>query len=318
MRAIRRRDLVGLLAWILTAEFVVGMVGLVIARHEGTSDVVEWVAVSLTAVLATVHWVRRDDPPRWLGGLGLLWVELTIVEAIASDPDPGSSGFLHILLVWVGVVAFGFLPRRQAWVHTTLAIAATAAYWVLDDTPLVEVLVAGVLLAGTVVGVGLLLALLVDEARDHARTDVLTGVANRRGLLAALDDAVEDTSHTDRPLSLLLLDLDGFKRVNDELGHAAGDELLQRTTAAWQSALRDEDVIGRLGGDEFLVVLPDADESAAARIADRLVELTPRAVGVTIGNATVADGETGDAALARADAVLYARKRGRGRPAALG
>jgi diguanylate cyclase (GGDEF)-like protein len=164
------------------------------------------------------------------------------------------------------------------------------------------------MLLGTLAGIGLLFANLVDEARERAHTDDLTGVSNRRGILAALDDAGRTAAATGDPLSLLVLDLDGFKDVNDRDGHAAGDALLRAACDAWRGVLREGDHIGRIGGDEFVVVAPDAGEAGAAVLADRMRAATPGGITVSIGTAALGRGEAPTAALRRADIALYAEK----------
>lgn len=116
---------------------------------------------------------------------------------------------------------------------------------------------------------------------------------------------------------MLALDLDGFKILNDTEGHQVGDEVLQRFVFILERASRQDDVVGRLGGDEFLLLLPEADAVVADRVADRVHAQLHRAVvpvTVSIGIATTFGGEAPQTVLARADAALYAAKRdGRGR-----
>jgi diguanylate cyclase (GGDEF)-like protein len=307
--ALRRRDLVGVLGWALVVGTLLGLVD--VALHDTTPTPDQWIGIAATGLLAVWCRRRRQSAPRWLGDATLVWISLLLLATIAQAPDPTASGFLHVLLVWIGVLAFGFLPRRRAWAHVGWITVAAAGIWISDGTATVDVVIAAVLLLGTLAGVGLLVAVLVGEARENAHTDVLTGVPNRRGILAELGDAVETAARTQQPLSLLILDLDGFKEVNDDQGHAAGDELLQRAAEAWNGALRGRDRIGRLGGDEFLVVLPDADDEGAALAAARLRAATPGEVQVTVGRSTIRDHEGIDDALRRADADLYARKRAR-------
>ncbi|MGS2617182.1 GGDEF domain-containing protein [Micromonospora sp. LZ34] len=154
-----------------------------------------------------------------------------------------------------------------------------------------------------------------SQLRALAALDPLTGALNRRGL-------AEFTSHLFRGgcrpgPSLLCLDLDDFKLVNDRLGHAAGDELLRRTVAAARDVLRVEDAIARVGGDEFVVVLVDAEQSIAASIASRIDAAVRQHTGVSIGAATAPyDGDTLDALMAVADQRLYRVKQERHRAAA--
>ena len=145
------------------------------------------------------------------------------------------------------------------------------------------------------------------------REDPLTGVANRRAILTQLAGLVSAARRHGRPLSVAVLDLDHFKRVNDEYGHQAGDLVLVAAVAAMGRRLRAEDQLGRLGGEEFLVLLPDTGPAAARRVADALRRQVaaadaPVPVTASLGVATW-EGETPEALLHRADQALYAAKR---------
>jgi two-component system, cell cycle response regulator len=156
--------------------------------------------------------------------------------------------------------------------------------------------------------------------------DPLTGALNRRGILAVLRRERERALRTGGPLSVLMLDVDGFKELNDTYGHAIGDEVLQQIARAIVDAVRVVDHVGRIGGDEFVVAVPDGDAAAAAALAARLrvLRLGPLAVGegghlrvaVSVGAATMEIGESLDTLLARADAEMYRCKRARARAAA--
>jgi diguanylate cyclase (GGDEF)-like protein len=146
------------------------------------------------------------------------------------------------------------------------------------------------------------------------REDALTGLLNRRAILAQLGGMVSGARRHRHALSVAMVDLDGFKGINDAYGHAAGDQVLVAAVRAMRARLRAEDHLGRLGGEEFLVVLPDTDAEAALSVAEKLrrhVAAAPGPVRVTcsVGVATWA-GETPEALLQRADEALYAAKQG--------
>ncbi|MBU2669926.1 GGDEF domain-containing protein [Actinoplanes bogorensis] len=144
--------------------------------------------------------------------------------------------------------------------------------------------------------------------------DSLTGLPNRAQLWRRLAEVA------DRPYSMLLVDLDGFKQVNDTLGHLAGDELLCFVAERLRAACGPTATVARLGGDEFAVLLPDADEHAARTVADAVrssfhqdVHLTtgPVRVGGSLGTAVATPNCTPDEVLATADAAMYANKHAR-------
>ncbi len=152
-----------------------------------------------------------------------------------------------------------------------------------------------------------------------AATDVLTGLANRRHFYEALQKAISLARRHGAPLSLVSLDLDGLKRVNDSAGHEAGDEVLASFAALLAALCRAEDLPARLGGDEFSVLLPSMELAGALGLAERLLAavracaaLEQRGVTVSAGVAQWTPDELLDELLRRADEALYAAKRGGG------
>jgi two-component system cell cycle response regulator len=147
--------------------------------------------------------------------------------------------------------------------------------------------------------------------------DTLTRMANRRYILTQLGALVSGARRHGRPLSAAIIDIDHFKAVNDRYGHAAGDEVLVAVAKALRGHLRAEDHLGRLGGEEFLALLPDTDAEAAARVVEKLrcevgrVDVVhdgvPLRVTVSIGTATWEE-EAAEELLQRADDALYAAK----------
>jgi diguanylate cyclase (GGDEF)-like protein len=158
-----------------------------------------------------------------------------------------------------------------------------------------------------------------DSARASARSDPLTGVANRRAMLERIYYEIARHSRTRRSFAVLVLDLDGFKLLNDRFGHLAGDDLLREVARAVQLAIRDQDTLARMGGDEFCVLAPETSAAGATTLAKRATEAVGRVtVGIeTLGaSAGVAlfpvDGRTAAALLNAADQrLLEAKRRGR-------
>jgi diguanylate cyclase (GGDEF)-like protein len=152
------------------------------------------------------------------------------------------------------------------------------------------------------------------QLRELARVDELTGLPNRRAWAAELPRAMERSRRDGSPLSVAVLDLDRFKRFNDEFGHPAGDRLLKGASAAWRAALRATDELVRYGGEEFVVLLPGADSHEAATVMERLRPVTPAGQTFSAGIATWDALETSDELVARADRALYhAKNQGRDR-----
>lgn len=152
-----------------------------------------------------------------------------------------------------------------------------------------------------------------------ANTDALTGTANRRKLLDLGERECKRALRDARPLAVLAIDVDHFKQVNDTHGHAAGDLVLKVVVACCQSQLRNNDVLGRLGGEEFAVVLPGADAASGLRVAERIRERIANApivfdgrairVTVSIGLSTFDGVKPFETLLTDADAALYRAKR---------
>jgi diguanylate cyclase (GGDEF)-like protein len=126
-----------------------------------------------------------------------------------------------------------------------------------------------------------------EALRGHALTDPLTQIANRRSLLERAEYEIERHRRARTSFALVMLDLDGFKRLNDRFGHPAGDSLLRDVAASLQQAMRAQDTVARFGGDEFCVLAPETDADGIARLADRVSEAVNR---VTVGLETVRAG----------------------------
>jgi diguanylate cyclase (GGDEF)-like protein len=176
-------------------------------------------------------------------------------------------------------------------------------------------------LAGALVEQGAT-ALALVRARSEAGTDAVTGAMNHRAMRRRLDEEIGRAMRTGGPLSCLLLDLDDFKLVNDRHGHAAGDALLREVVQALVGEFRAFDRVARYGGDEFVVILPNAEldsaAAAATRALERLQALTSYAeaegVSASIGVAQWSPRMRTDELLAACDAALLRSKReGKGR-----
>lgn len=143
--------------------------------------------------------------------------------------------------------------------------------------------------------------------RVEAHTDELTGAFNRRGFMIKAGMEFRRAERYERPLTIAVLDLDKFKEVNDESGHAAGDDVLKSVSAQWMSLSRPTDLVGRLGGDEFAMLMPETDaESAMAMMRRMRVHARhPWSWGVV----QVTPGESVQEALDRADQAMYDDKR---------
>jgi len=225
---------------------------------------------------------------------GLAWQSATAVGIVGLGP----------VLVSVGLYGAHFFPLAAARAHAALVIglatvgAVAAAPTGFGVPWLIAVLAAGILTEAQ--------GRLSARMRAAASTDPLTGVANRRAWEASAARSLAHALRSGEPLTIAVLDLDGFKQVNDTEGHSAGDDLLRRLTALWSARLRGADLLGRHGGDEFVLCLPATDAPGAVEVLDRLTDGAP--ASWSVGTATAGDGDTLETLLARADAALYRDK----------
>ncbi len=156
------------------------------------------------------------------------------------------------------------------------------------------------------------------QLRHKADTDVLTGLANRASLLPELSRALAVSVRESQPLCVIMADLDLFKKVNDSYGHQAGDQVLRDTAVRMRTALRDFDLVGRYGGEEFIALLQNTSLEVARQIAERVrmrvgehpFEITDGSINVTLsqGIALAHEGDTVESVIERADTAMYAAK----------
>ena len=306
-----------------------------------------WLAAAVAGILLYEFSSRflelAHSAPRLDALLGLFRWPLAAIALCAAVPalSPGwwvedalSLLFLAMapLLIAAGVLAWQQGSRRGgyylcAWIPGLLFVIVRVAqlelHWPLP-TWLTFALPAAFALASVVLSFGLADHTLSirherDIAHRLAERDVLTGALNRRAILAFLRVAFRHARESGEPLSLLFLDLDHFKRINDNYGHRAGDRCLRGVIAPIASELRHGDALGRYGGEEFLVVLPGAAATDAEIVAERIrgrvqampllvsgtrIDLT-LSVGVTALDASVG---TPEDLIERADAALYRSK----------
>jgi len=167
-----------------------------------------------------------------------------------------------------------YAGRRQA----MLLAALSAGVWLLADftagheyTQVFFVFWDMIMHLGLLVAVAYFMTenrMLLDHESAMARTDSLTGAANRRAFLDALDTELKRVARYERPMGIAYLDLDNFKQVNDAQGHDVGDRLLRTVVVTMRARIRSTDLIGRLGGDEFAVLMPETAEQEAKEVID--------------------------------------------------
>ena len=274
---------------LLPALFAVGLMLTLAWRDPALAGLLLFILVSVLTTVALYL------PPRWLlamallVALGITWVAVALEGRLTLPVDgPVQQALTVLFLLWT--------LAKTASVH----VAGTAMRMQLDASHA-------------------RLADALEQVRQLAEVDVLTGLANRRRLMAALETERARCLREGGTFSLAMLDIDHFKRINDSHGHPLGDQVLATVAALLRAGLRAPDLVGRYGGEEFLLLLPGAATAGdAAQTAERLRQLIAGhawegvaaglQVTVSVGVATSAPGEPVDRLLERADRGLYQAK----------
>jgi diguanylate cyclase (GGDEF)-like protein len=273
-----------------------------------------FVAIACVALLLTVG---PRLPLRALWWLGPFGVSL-IAYAIATTPPGEGEGAL--LYIWPVLWVAYFYGRREtiaivAWTAVVQGIALIHAGGVADRW--IDVVVSVAIVAAVVHALSARNRRLVARLEEEARVDKLTGVLNRRGFEERAALEVERSRREGHPVAAATFDIDWFKRVNDEWGHEKGDRVLEALGEVLTAETRAVDVVARIGGEEFVTLLPDCDLAQVERYAERVRACFAAAEPAGLPDVTVSAGVTAalapesvEALLAVADSALYAAKRG--------
>ncbi len=254
-------------------------------------------------------------------------VTFTIAAATAAtDAMTGLPvGYALVYLLPVSLAAWRLRPWAVALTVGSAALAPMLEIVLgLNRHGWVELVVGAAVRVATLTIVVLLVRALhgsLERERRLALLDPLTGVANRRAFRAAADSEIERARRYGHPLSVLFADIDDFKAVNDSFGHDAGDEVLVAVAKSLSNSVRANDVVARVGGDEFVVLLPETGEAGAHQVASVVDRVTNRIGGqgrpisVSVGAVTFRYPPADVAELVRrSDDAMYAAKRaGKGR-----
>jgi len=300
-------------------------------------------ALLLVVALVVERVLPRSRHPRLeiAGGLltvvGLTYLITAALRHAPTEQSPHPASFvpsMHQLIPGaIFVVSLIWFRRRllrentafdsalytAAWLNVAAQLSASQSEHMLD-APFVFAQALTVLSYTIALGGALLdNARLFEQVRHLAVSDPLTGLANYRRLLDVLENETERTNRNGRPFALLLLDLDGLKRINDTYGHLVGSQAICRTADILRIHCRSIDTAARYGGDEFALVLPETQEEDAQRVADRIREVMGNdeekpqlsaSIGIAIYRGM---GERTEKLISEADEKLYVEKAKRGR-----
>jgi diguanylate cyclase (GGDEF)-like protein/putative nucleotidyltransferase with HDIG domain len=307
-------------AYLFGAGGILGVLS-VVAPHNPHVDELGGLATAAVALAAAgLSLLGGERIPVWgfhaFLALGTLLVSAGIYFG-GMSPTPQI-----LFYIWNSLFVFYFFSRAAALLHVAFIALAYAAVLLLVP-PAFPPVANWLLTVGTVAVAGVFLYLLkarleamVWKLADAARTDPLTGLLNRRGFHERFEQEMDRARRTGRPLGVLVGDLDDFKSVNDRLGHAGGDEALKRLGAILTNAKRQIDTVGRMGGEEFAVLVPESDEHGAYLLAERIrhrvrARLSGGGPPITISFGVAsfpAHAEDGEALLNAADQAVYAAK----------
>jgi diguanylate cyclase (GGDEF)-like protein len=234
------------------------------------------------------------------------------IVALSLWATGGATSFVQPVMIFTALFISYFFPPRLAWPLNLLFVYAYATPLMYDSHAVelgypARLVMFGVAVAGATIAIQFLKGRLVRaelHQRSMAERDPLTGVSNRR----AFDAALTNAASTGDPYALILIDLDDFKRVNDEQGHPAGDEVLCSVALAASTIARKGDCVARLGGDEFAVLAPGAGASGVLRLLRDLRDAIDHPATFAAG-LVPDDARTPDELVAHADARLLAQKR---------
>jgi diguanylate cyclase (GGDEF)-like protein len=274
------------------------------------------------AVLAVLVLLAYERIPLW--GFHVVALLDTALFTAAAYGWGSMSSYGPLPYVWVTGFVFYFFSRPAALVHLSI-IAAGYALALAQESPPENPLDGWIATVATLLVTGYLLSVVRDRLAqliaglsDAAHHDPLTDLLNRRGFQEVFDVELERARRAEEPLSLIVGDLDRFKRVNDAHGHAAGDDVLRRVADAIRGAKRGFDRAARIGGEEFAILAPNSDEHGAYMLAERIRAAVHEAFAdqrdsqltVSFGISThPLHGQSADGLLRTADQALYAAKR---------
>jgi diguanylate cyclase (GGDEF)-like protein len=256
-------------------------------------------------VAAAIVWLLARRIP--VLGFELLAACGTLVTSgvVANATTHGGMMIAAFSYPWIAIYAAHFFPRRVVIIQGLLISVGFGLALLVGGLPHVGIYWA--IVTVTIWSICIVLGHLSESLRRQADTDPLTGLLNRNGFLAAALREHAIAQRSANRLTLAVLDLDGFKQINDLRGHTVGDRVLADLGRSWRERLRTGDILARHGGDEFVLLLPATSPESAGAVLKRLqVEDLP--VTWSVGIAEWRGGESLGECIARADAHLYSVK----------
>jgi len=285
-----------------------GLVSLSVAQWSAASVAGSTTVIAVAALTALALWLARHRLPIWVLIAQAPYAAVLLALGLwLGGPDSASTFSLFYVLVILYATFFFRLGVALGLIVFCTVTFAVPVFAHGDPDWLPQV----VLVFGTSLTIGLFVGLIVKRFHERAVRDPLTGLLNRRMWESLVGREINRAERSKQPFSIMLLDLDGFKAVNDRHGHLRGDEMLKDVASALRGFLRDADVACRWGGDEFAVLLTDCDAAELPDISKRLRRELDSTLEVSIGSAAWRPGATMTDLFQEADDSLYTSKRRR-------
>ena len=265
--------------------------------------------IAVAASTALVLWTWRRRLPLWALVAQAPYAALLLAVAVWAGGPGAASTFP---LFYVLVVLYGTFFLRSSVVAALIGFCGLSFAGAVIAAGDPEWASRIVTVFGVSVTVGLFAGLLVKRFHERSVRDFLTGLINRRMWESLARQELSRAARTENPVSMMLIDLDRFKEINDQYGHLYGDDVLRKTADTLRRVLRNVDAACRWGGDEFAVLLADCDSEQAELVAGRLRNESGETPGLSIGTATWRKGLSMTDLFREADDSLYKSKASRG------
>ncbi|MFJ2665903.1 putative bifunctional diguanylate cyclase/phosphodiesterase [Nocardia fluminea] len=286
---------------------VLGLMITAVAPGDDGNRVVVGTAAAISVVLGLTLLAWGPRMPHALHHAYLATAAVLVAIAVYDFPNLVGAITLASFFVFVACDAALFFAWTQAAAHIGFAMVLCLLVLPARGLPWWS----GLIPAGVTFGAGVVVGILTRMASE-ADIDVLTGLLNRRGFEKQLNPAIDAAGRGGQGMALVLVDLDRFQKINDHLGHRAGDAVLQRVADTWLDLLAPGQVLARFGGDVFALLLPGTTEQAAILLTEQLRAAVT--MGCSAGVTSWQPGESGSLLVSRADVGLYrAKQAGRNR-----
>jgi diguanylate cyclase (GGDEF)-like protein len=281
-----------------------GMVTLLTSRDANLNLGVGWSITGAAYLMVVLLWWGGGVLPEWAPPFAAAIGTVMISVAICVGGATGGAVF-PLIYIWGALYSFTFFTRRVAIFQICwIAVGFTSAAYISGHVPLAYVIT----VLFTILAQAPFVRFLVSEIVELGRVDALTGIANRRAFDEQMEYVRRDVQRSGRSNAVIMIDVDHFKQYNDNRGHLDGDQFLRDVSTAWKEVLRDNDLLARFGGEEFVVLLRDCPIEGALECADRLRSVVPGGMTCSAGVAAFQSDEDNNTLMARVDLALYRAK----------